>query len=75
LLFGLSACTGQALKQTGYETLHNISDLKNDRDPNYDPSQRPSYEVYQQQRQELLHPPQTVPVNPAAESVGTPADK
>lgn len=50
----LAGCSPQALKRTGYETLHNVSDIQNDGDPKYDPGQRSSFETYQQQREETL---------------------
>lgn len=50
----LLGCSGQALKRAGYESLHNISDRRNADDPKYDPGQRPSFETYQQRREEIL---------------------
>lgn len=65
----LLGCSAQALKRTGYETLHNISDIQNDKDPKYDPSPRPSFETYQQQREEILReqrPEPPAPIAPAS---------
>ena len=53
-----AACSRHAVQSSAYETLHNISDTRNDLgDPREDPAPRPSYEVYRQQRDELLAPP------------------
>ena len=71
-LLSLIGCSKRVLEQTGYETLHNISDVQNDKDPRYDPGPRPSFEIYQQQREELLReqrpeaPATVLPVPPAA---------
>lgn len=50
----LLGCSTQALKRTGYEALNNISDIQNEKDPRYGPGQRPSFETYQQRREEIL---------------------
>ena len=60
----LSGCSRQLVQQTGYETLHNVSDRENERDPNYDPGPRPSYDLYRQRREEILReqrPPVAAP--------------
>ena len=49
----LLGCSKEAVMRSGYETLHNISDSKNDGDPRYDPD-RPAYGDYQRQREEIL---------------------
>jgi hypothetical protein len=49
----LHGCSKEALKRTGYETLHNISDSKNDGDPRYE-SERTDFETYQRRREEVL---------------------
>ena len=49
------ACSKETLMRGSYETLHNISDQQNEVDPRYE-ADRPSYEVYRQQREELLRP-------------------
>jgi hypothetical protein len=63
------ACSKEALMRGSYETLHNISDQQNEIDPKYEPD-RPSYDVYRQQREQVLHPEpaQGMPASP-----GTPA--
>ncbi len=71
-LVSFLGCSSQALKRTGYETLHNISDIRNDKDPKYDPGQRPSFETYQQQREETLRektPDSGVPIIPAPQVI------
>lgn len=50
------ACSKETLRRGSYETLHNVSDQQNEIDPKYE-ADRPSYEVYRQQRQELLNAP------------------
>jgi hypothetical protein len=49
----LIGCSKEALTRTGYETLHNISDSKNDIDPRYEPD-LPAFDDYQRQREEIL---------------------
>jgi hypothetical protein len=53
VFLSLLGCSKDALMRTGYETLHNISDERNDGDPRYDPV-RPDFENYQRQREEAL---------------------
>lgn len=47
-------CSAQALKRAGYETLHNISDTRNEDDPKYEQARRTDFEVYSRQREETL---------------------
>jgi hypothetical protein len=49
----LSGCSKEALQRTGYETLHNISDSKNDIDPGYD-ADRPAFDEYERQQEQIL---------------------
>jgi hypothetical protein len=49
----LSGCSSEALMRTGYETLHNVSDTRNDGDPRYE-SERTDFETYRRRRGEAL---------------------
>jgi hypothetical protein len=49
----LLGCSKEAVMRSGYETLHNISDSRNDIDPKYDAS-RPAFDNYRRQREEFL---------------------
>jgi hypothetical protein len=67
LVVAAGGCSADAAKRAGYETLHNVSDQQNDGDPRYDPGPRPSYDVYRDQREQVLRPapgPPLVPVSP-----------
>ena len=64
------ACSKETLMRGSYETLHNVSDQQNEIDPRYEPY-RPSYDVYRQQREEVLRPATAPMVTPPP---GPPAD-
>jgi hypothetical protein len=66
LACALCGCTADAAKRTGYETLHNISDTQNDGDPKYEAPPRPAYDVYRDQREQLLRPAPEAPMLPPA---------
>lgn len=59
-------CTAEIAKRTGYETLHNVSDIQNDANPKYDPGPRPAYDVYRDQREQILRPAPEPPLPPPA---------
>jgi len=75
LVLLVPACSKEALMRGSYETLHNVSDIQNEIDPKYDPGPRPDYDVYRQQREELLHPAPApvVPTHPGAPAEGAAA--
>ncbi len=50
----LSGCSLDTLKSSLYETLHNISDMKNEDDPDYDGRHHEGYGTYKQERDEYL---------------------
>lgn len=50
----LSGCSRDTLKGALYETLHNISDMKNEEVPEYDARPHEGYDVYKQRREEYL---------------------
>lgn len=53
----LSGCSCDALKSSLYETLHNISDMKNEDVPEQDRQIHEGYDVYKQKRDEYLKGP------------------